>query len=290
MTTPTGKLAWGQAASYDAVDDRQVIAAVTRNRTGLVWPVVARPGAGLQFIVEGGWLGVASCGDRTSAVVGSRLDVVVTAIPGQPTGTRQDVIWCDTEPDEGEWSLRVIPRSESAGRPGVVLGYINVPANATLASQMEFDSAGARLERRLMLWASSQDNRTTSGTTWDTADTLVWATTLIEPGQWYRVRYTANSPMATSGDLQGRIGVGWRAAGAPEASTTLRRASVITWARLNGGTHAEVEYYFRHGVNEPAVERTWVGRMWKAGVGNILVASVTNQGEPHILTIEDVGS
>ena len=34
MTTPTGKLAWGQANSYDAIDDRQVIAAVTRNRTG----------------------------------------------------------------------------------------------------------------------------------------------------------------------------------------------------------------------------------------------------------------
>ena len=214
----------------------------------------------------------------------------MTATPGSPASERQDVIWCDTEPDEGEWSLTVIPRAATAGRPGVLLGYINVPANATLASQMEWDSAGARLERRLMLWFGTTDNRVGTAQGWDAADTIVWATTLIEPGQWYRVRFTANSPMALTGTLQGRIGVGWREAGAPEAASVLRRASVIQYARLNAETNAEVEYYFRHGVNEPAMERTWVGRIWAAGVGSYRVNNITNQGEGLILTVEDVGS
>ena len=49
---PTGPLAWGQAGIYDATDDRLVIAAVTRYRTGLTWPIEARAGTGLNVIVS----------------------------------------------------------------------------------------------------------------------------------------------------------------------------------------------------------------------------------------------
>src|SRR5580704_3202081 len=108
MTTPTGKLAWGQAANYDASDDRAVITAVTAGRVGLVRPVVVAAGAGLQVIIRGGWVGVASCDDLTSAVVGSREEHVVTAVPGPASGSREDVVWCDTNPDEGTWELSVI--------------------------------------------------------------------------------------------------------------------------------------------------------------------------------------
>ena len=136
MTEPTGKLAWGQAASYDAVDDRAVITAVTRNRLGLVWPTEVVAGAGLQIRVRGGWLGVASCDDGTSAVVGDRADQVVNAIPGPATGSREDVIWCDTNPDEGTWTMTVIPAAAMIGRSGIQLAGITVPANANLASEM----------------------------------------------------------------------------------------------------------------------------------------------------------
>ena len=108
---PTGPLAWGQAGIYDAIDDRLVIAAVTRYRTGLTWPIEAAAGSGLNVIVRGGWVGVADCGDRTSAVVGSRVDTTITAIPGPATGSREDLIWVDTQPDAGTWVMRVITAS-----------------------------------------------------------------------------------------------------------------------------------------------------------------------------------
>ena len=131
MTTPTGRLAWGQAGNYDAADDRAVIAAVSGLRTGLVTPLAARPGAGLFVIIEGGWLGIADCGDSTSGVVGARLDLAIEARPGPVTGERLDVIWCDVEPDEGTWELTVITEPEAAGRPGIPLVYLTVPAGAT---------------------------------------------------------------------------------------------------------------------------------------------------------------
>ena len=179
---PTGKLAWGQSAAYDAIDDRAVIAAVTRNRLGLVWPPTVRAGAGLSVILEGGWLGVASCGDHTSAVVGSRLDQVIQAVPGPATGSRADWLWCDTEPDSGTWSLIVIPRTAAVNRPGIPIAFITVPANATLASQMTILPVQAELERRLMMYDGRFDARVSSGQTWETADTVTWGSCLAEPG------------------------------------------------------------------------------------------------------------
>ena len=125
--TPTGRLAWGQAGVYDAIDDRAVIRALSGGRLGLVAPVSIAAGAGLNVVIAGGWLGVADCGDRTSAVVGSQAENVVQANPGPATGERTDYVWCDLEPDDGTWSLAVIPAATSAGRPGIPIATIVVP-------------------------------------------------------------------------------------------------------------------------------------------------------------------
>ena len=95
-----------------------------------------RAGAGLSVILEGGWLGVASCGDHTGAIIGSRLDQVIQAVPGNTTGSRADWLWCDTEPDSGTWSLIVIPRTAAVKGPGIAITFIETPAEATHASQM----------------------------------------------------------------------------------------------------------------------------------------------------------
>jgi hypothetical protein len=290
MTTPSGKLAWGQAGNYDAVDDRQVIAAVTRNRLGLVWPATVTPSTGMNIVLEGGWLGVASCGDRTSAVVGSRLDEVIAALPGPATGSREDVLWCDTEPDEGLWSLRVINRSETASRPGLPLAWITAPANATLATDLNIRPVQAELERRLMRHVGWDDTRTGFATVWENADTIIWGDALAEPGQWYRVRFTANSPMALTGSPEGRIGIGQRLAGSPESASLLRRASAISYPRLNAPRAADVEYIFRHPVTAAPVEYSYVGRIWCAGTGTYRVNLVQGQGYGLQLTVEDIGS
>jgi len=291
MTTPSGKLAWGQAGNYDAVDDRQVIAAVTRNRLGLVWPATVTASTGMNIILEGGWLGVASCGDRTSAVVGSRLDQVIAALPGPATGSREDVLWCDTEPDEGVWSLRVINRSETATRPGLPLAWITAPANATLATDLTIRPVQAELERRLMRHVGWDDTtRTGFATLWENADTIIWGDALAEPGQWYRVRFTANSPMALTGSPEGRIGIGRRLAGSPESASLLLRASAISYPRLNAPRAADVEAIFRHPVTSAAVEYSYVGRIWCAGTGTYRVNLIGNQGDGLVLTVEDIGS
>jgi hypothetical protein len=291
MTTPTGRLAWGQAGVYDAIDDRAVIAAVTRNRTGLVWPSVVTPAAGLTMVVAGGWMGVAACGDGTSAVVGGRLDSLVTVNPGPPTGSREDLIWCDVEPDEGTWELHTIPASQAAGRPGIAICYLTVPANATLASQMTIRPADAELERRLTGHEQRQDVRTFTQTTWAGAATVATAyNCLIEPGQWYRCRFDASSPLVRTGSLEGRIGVGFRAAGAPDPTAELLRASVINYPRYEVATHADVEHIFRHPVTAAPIRRDYVGRIWSAGAATYEVQRITNQGPGLEITVEDIGS
>jgi len=290
MTTPTGKLAWGQAGNYDAVDDRQVIAAVTRNRLGLVWPATVTPSTGMQIILQGGWLGVASCGDYTSAVVGSRLDLAINALPGPATGSREDVLWCDTEPDEGAWSLVVINRSDTARRPGLPLAFITAPANATLATDLTIRPVQAELERRLMRHVGTYDARTASHQLWENADTVIWGACEAEPGQWYKVRFTANSPMALTGTTEGRIGIGRRLTGADNSASVLMRASAISYPRLNAPCAAEVEYVWRQPVDAPVADYTYDGRIWAAGNGTYRVNWLSNQGYGLQLTVEDIGS
>jgi hypothetical protein len=290
---PVGKLQWGQSAAYDAIDDRAVIAAVTRNRVGLIWPPTVRAGTGMNIILEAGWLGVASCQDHTSAVVGSRLDQVIPAIPGPATASREDWLWCDTEPDSGLWSLRVIPRVEAVGRTGIPIAYITAPANATQATQLTIIPVNANLERRLLGYQERNDARVATGNTWSTADTIVWTECIVEPGQWYRVRFTATSMAAVTGSLEGRIGIGRRLTGGTEASSVLMRAAGVSYPRLNAANRGDVEHLFRHPRTEQPINYTYIGRVWCVGNGSYRPNLITNEGFPNVgleLSVEDIGS
>lgn len=299
MTTPTGRLAYGQAGVYDALDDRAVITALSGYRTGLVGLVGVAAGSGLMIVVSGGWLGIADCGDRTSAVVGSPVDAAVEASPGPPTGTREDRIWIDVDPDEGTWTMSVVPASATAGRPGLALAYITVPANATLASQMTIRPADVTAERRMLGFHETTETNVRTGTTWETVGTCVSTDTFYggsgpvtcQPGRWYRCRFTANSPMAITSQYHPpgmRIGIGLRPVGGDSSASLLWRASVIAPPVINAASHASVERTYRH--SGPAVTRHFDGRIWIAGVGSFRTCAITTQGPGLVLTVEDLGS
>jgi hypothetical protein len=139
---PTGLAMWGQAGVYNAPDDRLVITALADGRRGLVSPVSIAAGPGLTALIAGGWLGAADCGDGTVAVVGSRHQETVTLTPGDASGApRTDYVWCDIDPDEGTWEIVVMPAGAAAGRSGIRLATVSVPANSNLATQMTFTPA-----------------------------------------------------------------------------------------------------------------------------------------------------
>jgi hypothetical protein len=303
MTTPQGKLAWSQAENYDAVDDRAVIAAVTNGRLGLLRPVVAVPGTGLQVIIRAPWVGVASCDDNTSAVVGSREEVAVPVNPGPGTGSREDVIWCDTNPDEGYWELRTLTVGQSTGRSGIPLVWLTVPANANLASQMTIRPVDASIERRLMSYSTRNDTTVYSSTSHAAAlaQSLDSQPVMMEPGQWYRVRYQTSSAQlvaAANGFRENgecRIGIGYRTAGQPAAVAVLAREAAINFSYVGGTTpgyqQAEVEWVFRHSVTDQRFERVFSGRMWALlGGCQYRVNGGGFAGSPQMLTVEDIGS
>jgi hypothetical protein len=287
---PTGLLAWGQAATYDAADDRSVIAALTGGRTGLAAPAAVTAGGGLQIIIEAGWLGVADCGDGTSAVVGSRLANVTNAAPGPASGTREDVLWCDVEPDEGEWTLAVIPASATAGRPGLPLAFITVPAGASLASQMQIRPAQATLERRLVGFAQGNETNTVSGLAWNNARVIISAEAVAEPGHWYRVRFTSTSTLKESGALEGRMGVGWRLASNPDNTNVLARAGAIHFARLGAAVTCDVDWTFLHATAAARVLRAYDGKIWPHQSGVIKPTHTVTEGFGLQLTVEDLGT
>ena len=300
MTTPSGKLAWGQPGNYDAFDDRAVITAVTRGRLGLVWPVDAVAGTGLNIVLRGGWLGVASCGDQTSAVVGTREEQMIQASPGPGTGSREDVLWCDTDPDAATWELRVIPAAQIAGRHGIPLVNITVPAGANLASQMTLRPVDASIERRLMSHTAmavygSGSQRDYTATGWGLAvgrgveSGPVW----IERGQWYRVTYVCPmvSVVGSPGSLEGRIGIGERPLGQDASQSVLRRAGVISFVRLGVPVIAIQSYVFRHSLSAASLWRVFDGRVWTSGTATIRPGGFTDLGpEVQWLDVEDIGS
>jgi hypothetical protein len=295
MTTPMGKLAWGQAGNYDAADDRAVITALARNRLGMVWPAEVVPGAGLSMTVKAGWLGVASCGDLTTAVVGARVDNVVQASAGPATGSREDFIWCDTNADEGTWELRIIPVSGSGARFGIALARIIVPAGANLATQMDIIPFDATLDRRLMAYANFNFvNQFFNAVTWQDAvgHNMASQPVLMEPGQWYRARLTASSPRITSAgpSWEGRLGIGYRNAAQGVTNSTLARTSVIAFPTNNTPTHVSVEWITRYPKNSPRIEWVFDARMWIAGNATYMIGAVQGQGDHCVLTVEDIGS
>ena len=303
MTMPMGKLAWGQAANYDAADDRAVITAVTAGRVGLVRPVVAAAGAGLAVIIRGGWVGVASCDDLTSGVVGSRDELVVQANPGSGTLPREDVVWCDTNPDEGTFQLSVMSRAQAAGRTGIPLVWITVPSNANLATAMNLRPVDASVERRLMSYSTRNDTAVRTSTNFGAS--VVWeclsSEVTMEPGQWYRVKYVTNSAQLVAaasnfrenGEL--RIGVGYRAAGQGPGQSVLAREAAFNFSFVGGVTpgyqQAEVEWVFRHSVTDSRFDRVFCGRVWSYNTGTQFRVNGSGlAGSPQVLTVEDIGS
>jgi hypothetical protein len=301
MTTPaTGKLAWGQAGNYDAHDDRGVITAVTGGRLGLVRPVRVEAGAGLQILIRGGWVGVASCDDYTSAVVGSSEDMVVDANPGPASGSRQDVVWCGTNPDEGTFRLQVMPAAATAGLSGIPLVNVTVPQGANLANQMGLVSVDASVERRVlsvtyMTSAQGFIDYVATGPGQAQNRALQSLPVYIEPGQWYRVRYYAACASVVGGpwppqSLEGRIAIFQRTQG-QDFNNTVMRGGVICWARGGVPVISEIDYVFRHDLRDPPVTRVFDGRIWTNGNATIRPGGYNELG-PYVqtFTVEDLGS
>jgi hypothetical protein len=301
MTTPaTGKLAWGQAGNYDAHDDRGVITAVTAGRLGLVRPVRVQAGAGLQILISGGWVGVASCDDFTSAVVGTTDDMVVEAIPGPASGSRQDVVWCQTNADEGTFQLQVMPRTATAGLSGIPLVNIIAGQGANLASQMNITSVDASVERRVLsvtyMGAQAGAGRDYQATVYGAAvgrgvESLpCW----IETGQWYRVRYyvacASILAVPSPGTMEGRIGIGQRTD--PGGVWTMMRGAVLNFPGPNVPSFASIDYVFRHSLTDNPLTRLFDGRIWtNGGPATIRPGALTDVGQyVQTLTVEDIGS
>ena len=300
---PGGKLAWGQGANYDAADDRAVITAVTAGRIGLVRPVYVRAGSGLQVIVEGGWVGVASCDDLTSAVIGTRDELVVQANPGPATGSREDYVWADTNPDDGSFELRVIPRASAGGRSGIPLVSITAPANSNTAAAMTLRSVDAAIERRLMAYQTRNDTAVRQSTSFTASSgfTCDSQEVTMEPGQWYRVRYMTNSAqlVAASGNFREngecRIGIGFRTAGQAAVVAALAREAALNFSYVGGVTpgyqQAEVEWIFRHAITDVRFDRVFSGRMWSIINGTQFRVNGSGlAGSPQMISVEDIGS
>jgi hypothetical protein len=296
---PEGLLKWGQSGIYNAPDDRAVIAAVTRYRQGLCWPPVFIPGSGLNILLKGGWLGVGRCGDGTSAVVNDVNDLWITCRPGPTTGSapRRDVVWCYVRPDYATWQIRVTDEWRAEGWPGIRLATLTVPVGWPGSGTLLIEGVAAELERRLNAYSESWWRPPGGGdpvgaaTRWQDADTVVWTqATVVEPWQWYRVSFYANSVMCSQGpNLQGRIGLGWHPQGTADTASQIARAAVISYPRIGGPASASVHHVFQHQSSAPSV-RHWDGRIWHAGTGRYWVWTEAYQGAPLYLTVEDIGS
>jgi hypothetical protein len=135
--TVTGLLMWGQAGSYDAISDREVITALADNRVGVQRRPTFSAGSGMTVNVSP-FRAIVSTGDGTACVVATHDPVAVIPAAGPASGSRTDVVWIDVDPDAAQWSLALVPEVSTVGRLGVRLGTITVPANANLASQCTF--------------------------------------------------------------------------------------------------------------------------------------------------------
>lgn len=305
MTTPdpTGRLIWSQAGTYDAVDDRYVIRALARGKVGTLAPVIATAGIGLQVIVRGGWLGVASCDDGTSGIVGAREDHYVLANAGPASGSREDWLWCETHPEEATWNLRILPAAQAALLPGIQLARITVPQGANLASQMTIVGTTAELDRRLLSYSALSYEFGAGGWSHNTWGGGIVTAIVSEPvtcrwGQWYRVTHEMNSPDKVQGAASGAfIGVGWRPSNQPQNTAQLAQASTHAFpmAAAGGGGEnwranaARVSWVFRYTPVEPQV-RLFEGRFWMEGNGLFRMGTRNGIGPHQILTVEDLGS
>ncbi len=290
MTTPSGKLAWGQAGAYDAIDDRAVIRAVTGGRTGNVVLPVITSGSGLNLTLKGGWLAVVDCGDGTSSVIASRTDSALTALVGPASGSRTDYIWADVQPDSGTWSLSVINATAAAGRTGIALASIVVPANATLVSQMTITPTDPLLERRLLGYSDRNETNVRTANAWNGAQDLCSCTVMNLPGRWYRVRFVAASPCMQTGGPDMRASVGVCAGGSPLSTAVVQKTVAIPIISAGRPVSTICELTYQWPVGSAAASRQWTSRLWITGSGSYRTALIVDQGMPLVLTVEDLGS
>ena len=136
MAQHTGKLMWGQAGEYDAVDDRQVIGATIQGVPGVWIPPTLAAGPGLGVRV-GPFTGAVACGDGTIAVAASHDEIILTQTGGGSLD-RTDEIWLAGDPDNAAWTLDFEPTANTAALLGISLGSVTVPAGANQASQFTF--------------------------------------------------------------------------------------------------------------------------------------------------------
>jgi hypothetical protein len=135
-------LAWGQAGIYNAIDDREVITALSRGHTGLINAPAITAGAGLSVNV-GAWLAILNCGDGTVAAAYSRQAANILVQAGPSVGSRTDAVWVDIDPDNGAWTMGLRSPAETVGRLGVRLGTITVPAGANASNAFTLAAAAA---------------------------------------------------------------------------------------------------------------------------------------------------
>ena len=145
---PTGLLRWGQVGKYTAWDDRQVITALAGARTGIVRPVGLAPAQGLGVTIDAGWLAVAPAGDGTVCVLTTPNALLIQAAPGGSAARTDEIRAVVTNPETALWQIIVLPQGTGSG--GIVLGWIDVPANAVSSAAMtlrpraqDFSTGGA---------------------------------------------------------------------------------------------------------------------------------------------------
>jgi hypothetical protein len=136
-----GALLWGQEGSYSAFDDRLALAALSGGRAGICRPAMLYPAGGPNIWVAGGWLALVDVLDGTVAACGATEAQRITVLPGDEHYPRVDVVWVDVWPTSGRWSVVVLPAADAAGRAGISLGTITVPAGAIDATQMTLTPA-----------------------------------------------------------------------------------------------------------------------------------------------------
>jgi len=293
MTTPGGLLAWGQAGNYDAIEDRMVVTALA-GREGLVAAPALRPLGGLTVGV-GPWLGIVSCGDRTLAVVGAR-DEQQQDVPAGGAQPRTDVLWADIDPDAGTWQGRLYPAGGEAGRLGVLLATIAVPAGANSAAQMELipgpaggGAGGGLLSYTVNNAAGNRNNVYT----WEQATgfaAVVSNPVDLLPGRWYRIRIFATSVTWESGtSLECRIGVGSRQATQAQNAALMMRGANISF-RGNGRTSfGSCEHIFQRPPGLPVQSYLFEGRIWAHISGTYRMGSNSGHGDYVSLSVEDLG-
>jgi hypothetical protein len=140
VTMPDGLLRYGQAGSYDAIDDRSVITALAGGRKGLVQAPTLAAAAGL-VVNLGPWLALVDAGDGTTAVIGDRTARQIPVLAGGASA-RTETLWADINPQAATWGpLQILGAPALVGRAGLALGTVVTPVNANAASALTLTPA-----------------------------------------------------------------------------------------------------------------------------------------------------